>query len=47
MPIPKKLFQTARSFEALPQELKDNVEKLKELNPDWTYQLYEDAEMRN
>lgn len=47
MTIPKKLFQTTRSYEALPQELKDNVARLQELNPDWAYKLYEDAEMKD
>ena len=47
MPIPKKLFQTARSYEALPQEVKDSIARLQALNPDWSYKLYDDAEMKD
>ena len=46
MPIPKKLFQTARSHEALPQEVKDNASRLQALNPDWSYKFYDDPEMK-
>jgi hypothetical protein len=47
MPIPKKLFQTVRSYDALPEDIKKNIARLQEVNPDWTYKLYEDAETKN
>ena len=33
MRIPKTLIQTARSYEALPAEIKQNIEGLKSRNP--------------
>lgn len=45
MTIPAKIFQTVRDYEGLPSELKDNIAGLKARNPDWSYELFEDAEM--
>ena len=47
MPIPKKIFQTAKSFEGLSKDFKDNIARLKSLNPDWNYKFYDDAEMKD
>lgn len=47
MTIPKKLFQTAKSFDTLPTEIKENIEKLRERNPDWSYQFFDDTEVRD
>lgn len=47
MPIPKKLFQTARSFDTLPPEIKANIDHLKALNPDWDYQFFDDERMKS
>ena len=46
MRIPKTLVQTARSYEALPDEIKRNIEVLKSRNPDWTYRFFDDDEMK-
>lgn len=37
MTIPKKLFQTAKAYDILPGEIKDNIRSLRDLNPDWDY----------
>lgn len=47
MTIPKKLFQTAKSFDTLPPEIKANIARLKELNPDWDYQFFDDEKMKS
>lgn len=47
MSIPKKLFQTAKSFDTLPPEIKANIAQLKELNPDWDYQFFDDERMKS
>jgi len=39
--IPKKIFQSYNS-KKLPKEIKDNIAKLKKLNPDWEYTLFND-----
>ena len=45
MHIPKKLFQTAKSYDTLPPEIKANIAGLKERNPDWDYQFFDDERM--
>lgn len=47
MSIPKKLFQTARSYDTLPPEIKANIARLKELNPDWDYRFFDDEQMKS
>lgn len=47
MSIPKKIFQTAKSFETLPVEIKNNIEQLKSRNSDWSYTFFDDAAMKN
>ena len=37
MSIPKKLFQTAKSYDTLPPEIKANFAHLKEINPELDY----------
>lgn len=47
MRIPKTLVQTARSYEALPDEIKRNIEDLKSRNPDWAYRFFDDEQMKS
>ncbi len=47
MSIPKKLFQTAKTYDNLPPEIKENIARLKELNPDWEYRFFNDDEMKS
>ena len=42
--IPKIIHQTYRT-KHLPVELSDNIKRLKALNPDWEYRLYDDADI--
>lgn len=44
--IPKLIHQTFRS-KNLPAELVDNVEKIKAMNPGWTHQVYDDADIED
>ena len=47
MSIPKKLFQTAKSYETLPAEIRENIARLKELNPEWEYRFFDDEQMKS
>jgi hypothetical protein len=47
MSIPKKLFQTAKSYDTLPAEIRANIARLKELNPDWEYRFFDDEQMKS
>ena len=47
MSIPKKLFQTAKSYDTLPAEIIENIARLKELNPDWEYRFFDDEQMKS
>lgn len=47
MRIPKTLIQTAKNYDVLPQEIKDNISRLKALNPDWTYLFFDDEQMKS
>jgi inositol phosphorylceramide mannosyltransferase catalytic subunit len=47
MLVPKKLFQTAKSFDSLHEDFKRNIAKLREMNPDWVYKFFDDAEMKD
>ena len=47
MRIPKTLIQTARSYEALPAEIKQNIDHLKSRNPDWEYRFFDDDQMKS
>lgn len=47
MRIPKTLVQTAKSYEALPDEIKRSIEDLKARNPDWTYRFFDDVQMKS
>lgn len=47
--IPKIIHQThyvGPDDPNCPKELKDNIAKLRELNPDWEYRFYDDAEIK-
>jgi hypothetical protein len=46
MRIPKTLIQTARDYETLPEEIKQNIENLKSRNPDWSYRFFNDVQMK-
>ncbi|MCA3561701.1 MAG: hypothetical protein IOC82_11805 [Aestuariivirga sp.] len=46
MTIPKKLFQTAKAYDILPGEIKDNIRSLRDLNPDWDYSFFDDAAVK-
>lgn len=46
MPIPKKIFQTARSYDALPAEIKENIARLRGLNSDWEYSFFDDDALK-
>jgi mannosyltransferase OCH1-like enzyme len=41
--VPRIIHQTAPSFDALPADLRANIEHLKRLNPGWEYRFYDDA----
>lgn len=41
--IPKKIHQTHHTKEFLP-EISANIQKMKKLNPNWTYRFYDDKE---
>ena len=43
--IPKIIHQTYSSWERLQPEWKSNIQKIKELNPDWIYHFYSDADI--
>jgi len=45
--ISKIIHQTYYSKENLPIEIKENIEKLKKLNPTWEYRLYDDIDIEN
>jgi inositol phosphorylceramide mannosyltransferase catalytic subunit len=47
MLVPKKLFQTAKSFDSLHEDFKRSIAKLREMNPDWAYKFFDDAEMKD
>lgn len=42
--VPKTIHQTYTN-EVLPSEIRENINKLKELNPDWKYCYYNDDDM--
>lgn len=46
MSIPKKIFQTAKSFETLPVEIRESIEQLRARNPEWSYTFFDDAAMK-
>jgi len=43
--IPKIIHQTARNFDSISPEEKQNVENLKALNPGWEHRFYSDADI--
>jgi len=45
MAIQKNIFQTCASTSLLRPEIKDNIEKIKRLNPGWQYQLFDNEAM--
>lgn len=42
MGIPKKIYQTCADVRLLRPELLENIEKIKRLNPGWTYTMFDD-----
>jgi hypothetical protein len=47
MRIPKTLIQTAKNYDALPPEIKENISRLTSLNPDWACVFFDDAQMKS
>ena len=45
--IPKNIYQTYSSWEKTKPEWKYNIEKIIELNPDWTHHFYNDADIED
>jgi len=43
--IPRKIFQLIPDKNKIHQELKETIDKIKKLNPEWSYTLYDDADM--
>lgn len=43
--IPKQIFQCFRSKTDLPNELLENVKRIKSLNPGWTHQIFDDQDI--
>lgn len=43
--IPQIIHQTFPHRDRLTRELKNNIERIKEMNPDWEYRLYDDREV--
>lgn len=41
--IPRIIHQTYRSWSALPQNIKDSIEELRDRNANWEYRFYDDA----
>ena len=44
--IPKIIHQTCPSIENLSDEIKLNIEFMRENNPGWLYKIYNDADLR-
>jgi mannosyltransferase OCH1-like enzyme len=47
MKIPKIIHQTFQSEDKLSEEIKENIEALRQLNPDWKYVFYSDNDVTN
>jgi hypothetical protein len=47
MRIPKTLIQTAKNYDVLPEEIKDNIRRLKSSNSDWAYLFFDDEQMKS
>lgn len=45
MNIPRIIHQTCNNPAALPEEIIENIEKIKTLNPRWQYRIYSDADV--
>lgn len=46
MAIPRIIHQTARNLDSLPEEIRQNIEALKALNPGWEHRFYSDEAVR-
>ncbi len=44
--VPKVIHQIAINYAGFPQEINDNISKLKALNPTWEYRLYDEAAVK-
>ena len=44
--IPRIIHQTARNLDSLPEEIRQNIEALKALNPGWEHRFYSDEAVR-
>ena len=45
--IQHNIFQTNRSKNSVKEQIRLNIEKIKVLNPDWEYHLYDDADIES
>lgn len=43
--IPRILHQTFYSKNHLPKKIKENIDKIKKMNPDWEYIIYDDSDI--
>ena len=41
--IPKRIVQTCRDKESLPEEIQSNISAMRSTNTDWTYSLFDDS----
>ena len=45
--IQRHIFQTVKDKEKMAAPLRKNAERIRQLNPDWTYTLFDDADIEN
>ena len=45
--IPHNIFQTNKSKDSVKEQIRQNIDKIKNLNPDWAYHLYDDADIES
>lgn len=45
--IPKIIHQVYFNYNSMPVEIQENIAKLKQLNTDWEYKLYDDNDIQN
>ncbi len=43
--LPRRIYQTYKSKDRLPQELRDNIAQIKKMNPTWEYYLFDDQDI--
>ena len=45
--IPRRIYQTYTSWDALKPEWKENIENIKAINPGWAYHFYDDHDVES